>query len=180
MYRETLSNFKDLAQRVSDEQLDNDTPCEDWSVRDLLEHVIHELVWVPGVLSGKTIEEVGHTHDGDLLNSDASSSIATAVDNAIAAVDAVEPRRPVHLSYGNSTARRYMRECMCDLLVHTWDLSRGIDVEAKYEPEVVDACLDEWSHRDLTMTGLFEEPVEVPEDADSLTRLIATTGRQVD
>ncbi len=35
------------------------TPCEDWSVRDLLNHLVAGNLWAVELVAGATIEEVG-------------------------------------------------------------------------------------------------------------------------
>src|SRR5205085_7856583 len=43
------------------------TPCEDWDVRTLVNHVVGELLWLPPLLEGKTVADVGDRLDGDIL-----------------------------------------------------------------------------------------------------------------
>ncbi|HEY0869487.1 MAG TPA: maleylpyruvate isomerase N-terminal domain-containing protein, partial [Acidothermaceae bacterium] len=46
------------------------TPCTDWSVRDVVNHVTSEHLWVPHLLRGETIAQVGSRYDGDVLGDD--------------------------------------------------------------------------------------------------------------
>ena len=59
MYRKTLSDFVDRAERVDSAQLSAATPCPDWDVRALLNHVVNEDRWTVPLFAGQTIAEVG-------------------------------------------------------------------------------------------------------------------------
>ena len=43
------------------------TPCADWDVRALTNHVVGEDRWVVPLMAGRTIADVGDALDGDLL-----------------------------------------------------------------------------------------------------------------
>jgi hypothetical protein len=51
---------------VSFSQFALPTPDTEWNVHDLVNHILYELSWVPDILDGKTIEEIGHKYDGEL------------------------------------------------------------------------------------------------------------------
>lgn len=157
------------------------TPCTDWSVRDLVNHLTSEQLWAPELLAGRTVAEVGDRFDGDVLGADP----VAAWDAAIAASSAAfaEPGaldRTVDLSRGPTAAHDYLDEMLTDLAVHGWDLARGIGVEDDIDPATVDRLLVEWSTRtdELAAGPLFAGPLEVPADADQQTRLLALLGRR--
>ena len=55
---------------VGEDQWGAPTPCADWDVRELVNHVAGEDLWTAPLLEGSTIEEVGDRFDGDLLGDD--------------------------------------------------------------------------------------------------------------
>ena len=82
------------------------TPCEQWDVRTLVNHLVNETSWVPPLMHGSTIAEVGERFDGDLLGSDpvrSWSDASAAASAAVAEDGALE--RTVHLSYGDVAGR---------------------------------------------------------------------------
>lgn len=176
-YTEAITQFNDIAQDIDDDQWENATPCKDWNVRALVTHVTRELLWAPKILAGKTIDEVGNKFDGDILGDDPKAVIQQATNEAIDALDDALGERTVYLSYGKTTADAYMEQNMCDIVVHTWDLAQGIGAEEDFSEELIDACYKAWGEADLSESGLFETPVTVPNDADTLTKLLARTGR---
>jgi uncharacterized protein (TIGR03086 family) len=176
-----LQEFDRRVQVIADDQWDNPTPDTDWTVRDLLEHLVGEQLWVPPLLRGATIEEVGNRFDGDNLGDDPKAAWSSA---AAAARQAwLEPGatgRTVHLSFGDTSATEYGWQMTMDLAVHAWDLARGIGADDTLPPDLSEAVLGMVRpeiHR-WAGSGLFAPPVSVSADADVQTQLLALLGRQ--
>lgn len=100
---------------VRSDQWGGPTPCEQWSVRDLVNHVVAEELWAPPLLSGKTIQEVGSQFDADVLGADPHGTARMAADDAMAIVEEMVPaggassavlRRGGHGGVCASTQRR--------------------------------------------------------------------------
>lgn len=116
------------------------TPCDDWDVRQLVNHVVGEDRWTKPMVDGKTIAEVGSSLDGDLLGADPVGAAVAAADEA---VDAVAVRLPggglVHLSYGDEQIEEYVRQLIADHLIHGWDLAAATGQSRRLDPELVSA-----------------------------------------
>lgn len=153
------------------------TPATEWDTAALVRHVVTEQQWVPPLLGGLTVaaaEPRIRPLGDDLV---AEWTVHSAL--AIAAWDVAPPAAPVHLSYATVTVDHYLREQVCDVAVHTWDLARAAGLNETLDPELVENVLDVLDRqRDvLTASGLFAPPVPVSDDADPQDRLIALTGR---
>ena len=59
LYHRTVEHWADVVVAVRDDQWDSPTPCSEWSVRDLVNHVTGEDLWTAALVAGGTIEEVG-------------------------------------------------------------------------------------------------------------------------
>jgi uncharacterized protein (TIGR03086 family) len=180
LHDRAFAEFDRRVHAIRDDQWANPTPCAEWNVRDLVNHLTSEQLWAPSMLGGETVELVGSRFDGDVLGADPVSawdSAANAARAAFAEPGALE--RTVHLSYGDRPARHYLEEMIADLVVHAWDLARGIGADATLDPELVNRVLAFTEpHADsLAASSSFAEPVPVPDDADPQTRLIAMYGR---
>lgn len=180
LHDRAFAEFGRRVHAVGPDQWSAATPCTDWTVRDLVNHLTGEQLWVPPLLGGATVEEVGSRFDGDVLGVDPVSawdSAATAARAAFAEPGALE--RTVHLSYGERPAQYYLQEMTADLVIHAWDLARAIGADETLDPELVDSVLTAAApHADtLAASGAFAPPVPVPADADPQTRLIALFGR---
>ncbi|BAJ32577.1 MULTISPECIES: TIGR03086 family metal-binding protein [Kitasatospora] len=180
LHARALAHFGDLVRAVPDDAWQAPTPCTDWTVRQLVNHLAAEQLWVPALLAGATVAEVGDRFDGDVLGADPLAAWAAAATGALAAL--AEPgalERTVHLSYGDREAAGYAREMTVDAVVHAWDLAQGIGADATVDPVAAEFALAELTpHTDaLAASGVFAAPVPVPADADAATRLLGLVGR---
>jgi uncharacterized protein (TIGR03086 family) len=177
-----MNEFDRRVRAIRPDQWRNPTPCTEWDVRALVNHLVTEQLWVPLLLDGATVEDVGGRFDGDQLGDDpvgAWQTAAVAAREAFAAPGAL--RRLVELSYGRRPADGYCQEMTMDLTVHAWDLARGIGADDCLDEELVREVLGfiEPQVEQLTGTGLFAAPVTVGDDVDAQTRLLALLGRRV-
>lgn len=180
-YRTGLQEFDKRVHAIAEGQWNSSTPCTEWTVRDLVNHVVGENRWVALLMAGKAIADVGNALDGDLLGDDPKRAWDEAREEALSSVEQPDALgRTVHLSYGDTPAETYITEVAVDHAVHAWDLARAIGID-----EQIDLDLVEFAKRELEPkitqwreAGVFGDEIEVPEDADVLTRLLAMTGRK--
>jgi uncharacterized protein (TIGR03086 family) len=180
-FQRASGHFSDLVQQVKDDQWGNATPCSDWDVRALVNHLVYEARWVPPLLKGQTIEQVGTQFDGDLLGADPKTSYDDALGGARTAITAPGATEgTVHLSYGETPAVEYLAQLTCDFVVHAWDLARGIGADDALDPDL-GQFVDDTARPQAAMlaaSGLFDPPVDVADDADPQTKLLALFGRR--
>lgn len=180
---EALDLFADRVHAIRPDQWDAPTPCTDWTVRDLVNHLTAEQLWVPSLVrDGAGIESVGDSFDGDVLGPDPVTSWDTA--SAAAREAFREPGaldRTVQLSSGESSATHYCAQMTMDLVVHAWDLSRAIGAHEKLPGDLVEFARREVEPYagELAQTGLFDRAVEPSPGADEQTRLLNLLGRRV-
>ena len=87
-FRRASEGFVDRARKIGPEQWSGPTPCTEWDVRTLVNHVAGEYLWVPEMLAGKTIADVGDRLDGDLLGDDPLQTLMNSGFRA-ALIDAI-------------------------------------------------------------------------------------------
>ncbi|MFJ7778929.1 TIGR03086 family metal-binding protein [Streptomyces yangpuensis] len=181
-HAEALRLFGERVRDIKNGQWDAPTPCTEWTVRDLVNHVTGEQLWIPPLITeGRTVEEVGDAFSGDVLGDDpvaAWDRASGAAHAAFAASGALE--RTVQLSYGPARGSAYCSELTADCVVHTWDLCRGIGADDRLPDTLVEFSIKEvMPYADgLAASGMYAEPVEVPAGADAQTRLLAMVGRK--
>ena len=180
-HRRSIDELGRRVNSINDKQWDLGTPCADWDVRDLLQHITEGNLWVQPLVEGKTIAEVGDSLSGDHLGAHPQHAWR---DSAMEAQTAFESdgamERIVHLSFGDMPGREYAMQLFADHLIHGWDLARGIGADDQLDPELVSACKIwfepiEPLYRGGGATG--ERP-DIPEGADEQTVLLAMFGRR--
>ena len=180
LHRRSMAEFTDRVRQVRAEQWSAPTPCTDWDVRALVNHVVGEDRWTAPMFAGATIAEVGNRFDGDLLGADPAGSTTEAAKEAEAAV--AEPgalNRTVHLSFGDTPAEEYVRQLFADHLVHAWDLAVAIGADPRLDAEAVRECAEWFAEREdlYRRAGAIGPAVDVPATAGPQERLLAAFGR---
>jgi uncharacterized protein (TIGR03086 family) len=136
-YRRSTEYWKATVQNVSGDWSAR-TPCTDWDVRTLVNHVVGEDLWTKPLVEGKTIAEVGDAFDGDLLGQEPKSAAMAAADEALNAVAEQLPAGgKVHLSYGEEDIEEYIRQLVAEHLIHGWDLAVATGRQRTLDPELV-------------------------------------------
>lgn len=172
-----------LAHREFDQRLaaindwDASTPATEWTVRDLVSHVIEEQQWVPYLLAGSSITTA--RKELEPLRDDLRAEWQLYSFAATTAWEAASADTMVQLSYDTVTLEEFLREQVADVTIHTWDLSRAIGADETIEPNLVEAVwtVFEPQKETLAASGLFASPVPIPDDAPLQHHLLAITGR---
>ena len=137
-YRRSVRWWAQQSAGVADDQWDLPTPCSDWTVRDLVNHVVGEDLWTAPLMRGHTIADVGARLEGDLLGDDPRSTAASAAIEAIGVVEETLPLHgTVHLSYGEESMDEYVRQLVADHLIHGWDLAAATGRDRTLDPGLV-------------------------------------------
>jgi uncharacterized protein (TIGR03086 family) len=180
LYQGSVQSFVDRVAQIRADQWEAPTPCADWDVRTLVNHVVSEELWSVPLFEGATIAEVGDRFDGDLLGDDPTGRAMAAGGDAQAAVDKPDSlARMVHLSFGDTPADEYVYQLFADHLVHGWDLAVAIGADRTIDPEAVAACLTWFADREdaYRSAGAIGPRVNLPASATDQDRLIAAFGR---
>ncbi|WP_314173531.1 TIGR03086 family metal-binding protein [Streptomyces winkii] len=163
---------------VRDAQLSEPTPCSEYDVRALLNHLFHVVVSFQA-LAAKATADFTTTPDyvgdwGDGWRARFDTETARLVE-AWSAPGALEGH-----SQGMGLPQRTVGGMVLgDLTVHAWDLARATGQDfTPYEPSFP-VLLEGW--KELAPTGrkmgVFGEPFPVPQDASDLDELLALSGR---
>ena len=82
LHARAVGGFLAIVAGVAPDAWGRPTPCVDWDVRTLVNHVVGEERWAVPLLEGRTIAEVGDSLDGDLLGDRRRHARGEAQDRA--------------------------------------------------------------------------------------------------
>jgi uncharacterized protein (TIGR03086 family) len=174
--RTSMRTFGDRVRGVRSDQWSAPTPCAEWDVRTLVNHLVYEQRWSVPLFAGATIAEVGDQFEGDLLGGDP----VNAYDDAMkVASDAATASGTVHLSFGDTPANEYVLQLLSDHLIHGWDLAVATGADRTLDPQIV-ATVSTWFdgvEEPYRAAGAIGPRVELPEGASTQDRLLARFGR---
>ena len=151
------------------------------TLREIITYHAYDDAWVPDMLAGRTMAEVGvETHKGDLLGDDPKAAFTAIVDTAVGAAEGFDDLgRTVHCSFGDFRPSDYLAQVTSFRGLRAHDLAAVIGVDPTLPPELVQGLWDllrpvaeEWRSY-----GVFQPAVPVPDDAPLQDRLLGLTGR---
>ncbi|HEU5083482.1 MAG TPA: TIGR03086 family metal-binding protein [Acidimicrobiales bacterium] len=175
----SIGRFADRVDRIPDDGWGAPTPCSEWDVRALVNHLCSEQLWAPHLVDGETIEQVGHRYDGDVLGDDPKATFRSAVEGSTAAFQRADLDDLVHLSFGDVPGAVYLDQMLTDAEVHGWDLAKGLGEPASVDEATASYLLPGVRQQEelLQASGLFDEPVDVGADATDGDVLLGLLGR---
>jgi uncharacterized protein (TIGR03086 family) len=145
------------------------TPCDEWTIRDLLNHMLDTQRYFAGSARGEHVSPPGPNPPA-LIGDDPATDVERVQRDVIDAfsqdgvIDKTGPALGIAFS---------------DLLLHTWDLAR-----ATGQPDKMPAGLAEASYElihgkftDEQRKGMFKPEVRIDSNASAQDRLLAYTGR---
>lgn len=161
---------------LTDDQLDLPTPCSEWTVRDVIEHLVANATNHAASITGSRVE----APDGDpRARFLAASSHLTATLATPGALDA----RVDLGEYGTFDGPVAIRVHFVDVLVHGWDIGQALGGRTLDEELARPALRVAEHYPDTEPTRgpgrAFAARQPVPADAPAGLRLVATLGRSV-
>ena len=180
-HRDALATTRRFVAGIGEDQWDLPTPCEGWTVRELVNHIVAGNLWAAQLGSGRTIADVGSDLDGDVLGTDPigaydqSAESAATVFEMPGALDA-----PCAVSYGPVPGSVYAGHRLIDVLIHGWDVASATGQPTGIDPSLVEACWDVVRPQLSLLQGSGAFGVEVADSADSdpQTSLLNALGRR--
>jgi uncharacterized protein (TIGR03086 family) len=175
-HRRVAGAFTDIVERVPDERWDDPAPVDGWVARDVVGHLVE---WLPAFLDGATGIRLPA---GPSVADDPVGAWRTQTDAVQALLDDPATADRVYdlphigrIPLGQAIDMIYVG----DVFLHRWDLARATGQDETLDPEQCAAMLEAMLPMDevLRQSGQYGPRVQVPDDADVQTRLLAFIGR---
>lgn len=180
IYARAVAFFGSRVHLIAEDQWGLPTPCTDWDVRALVNHVTVEDLWAPPLFEGRTIADVGDVLDGDQLGEDPVARWDQAAREAVTATERSRAMTDiVHLSFGDFPGSEYASQLAADHLIHGWDLAVAIGADRSLDPELVDSVAQWFAPNEAAYrsAGAIGPTTPLDADADDQVKLLAAFGR---
>lgn len=174
-YQGLAEQFGARVEATPDDQWSAQSPCEDWTARDVVAHVVGNQRNIIAGIEGGTPEPVPDDADPKQLWRESQERLRAALQTEGALQKTVQGpmgETPVEFMLGRILAS--------DILVHTWDLARATGGDERLDQDAVGHAFEGLKPMDamLRRPGVFGDKVEPPEGADLQTQFLCFLGRR--
>lgn len=168
-----------LVARIPADAWGRSTPCSEWNLRGLINHMVGSARMVSYGVRG---DHIGPEFYRNHLGADPVASYRDAIDEVISLyrADPTVLGRPLPLSWGTMSGAALAEMFAADHLVHAWDVARSLGLPTDFDHGLVarlrsfgDGYADQ--HR---VPGMFDPPVPASADATPMDRFAAFIGRR--
>ncbi len=170
IWNQTADAFTQRYDAITEEQWSASTPCEGWTVKDLVDHAV-----------GVQVQYVGGLVGADIADGADWPAVRDAIRGAVGNEGALEGTTemgpmgtvPKTVPFGVGAS---------DLLIHAWDLARSIGADETLPAGPVAAThagLQRFPEQAMRGENMFGPAVECADDADEQTKMLSFAGRTV-
>jgi uncharacterized protein (TIGR03086 family) len=170
----------DVLARVTDEQLNQPTPCEKLRLDELIAHV-GMLAQAFTAAARKDFGPLTDTppSDGADIDDDWRTSYPQRLEELATAWKDHEAWQGMTRAGGVELPAEVMGSvALAEVVIHGWDVARAVGTSFECDAATTAACLAHLAQFDAAGTeGMFAAAVPIPDDAPELDRVIAMSGR---
>lgn len=183
-FEQAFASTAEIVKGTTPGQMGGPTPCTEWDVRALLNHVIGTLWMAEGLFTGQAFRFPmlpGGLPPADLTGDDPAAAYAEASAAALAAAGTGDALTRVHATpLGQMPGLVLAGFTTVDILVHGWDLAKATGQPTDLDGRLAAHALAfaEQTLTPDTRAPRIGPPVAVAEDAPVTARLIGFFGRQ--
>ncbi len=183
LYEAATRQMRRVLAGVKPAQLSQSTPCSEWDVKALTDHIVGGPARWAGMIAGDQ-----PATPGALMSAapGASHPDLPAAYEASAAKFLAEVRKPGALQKTINMRGREMKvgdfvgiPALSDTVIHTWDLAKATGQESKLDATLVQATWELMAPRMATAqpSPAFKAAVPVSSTADTQAKLLGISGR---
>ena len=182
MTKQTLEEAQSVVNQVRPDDLGKRTPCAEWDIRALVNHMIGVLAMLAAPARGEELDFSGQ--DTDRVGTDPSGAFAREASAFVAAWSVPgATERVVKTMFGEQPGEFYLGLATADMLLHGWDLATAIGAPYKMNNEAAERVLTAMQGMlkpEMRGTGkAFAEEIPAGPNASVQERLVAFSGRKL-
>ena len=184
MMERVLGRAETVVDNVKPDQLGNSTPCTEWTVKDVINHVVGGATMFSECVEQGSVpdERLGELMAGDNLGDDYKGAFHTASKRAQAAFNAEGAlQKIVKLPFGEMPAEIALNIAIMDVMTHAVDIAKstGQSIDDDELLETALAVGRQLITPELRTPGIFDAEQPCPDDASAEDKLLAFAGRKV-
>lgn len=181
-YGRALDQTGRIVASIRPDQLHLPTPCTDWDVRTLLNHLIGGNWRTARAAEGQGSPAIRGVSDEDFVGDDQAESYRRSAEAAKAAWQMPgRLDRLYEMPIGTVPGQAVLTLRLVEAVTHGWDLARATEQPADFDDDLVQTATvftQASIGRARSSGSPFAPPVEVSDDLPAIDRLAALTGRR--
>ncbi|WP_410876861.1 TIGR03086 family metal-binding protein [Nocardia sp. A7] len=167
-----------IIRTIAPDRLADPTPCSDFDVRGLLNHLLH---WGPSLIGAAHKQEIAPGAEVDLTEGDWAAALDTQLTDLATAWRDPDAWQGVTRMGGPTDLPASLVGGMIvgELIVHGWDLARALGTTVSWDDDLL-----RYVHSEVAATadqgramGIYGPEIPVAPDAPLLDRILGLTGR---
>ncbi|KAA9152419.1 TIGR03086 family protein [Amycolatopsis acidicola] len=177
LLRGAADEFLRVARGIGPAQLSAPTPCTEYDVRALLNHLLYWGPWLEAaVRKEETPSMEGGERAADLVHDDWQAALTTRVHGLL---EAFASPGAFDGTAGGMPAEMVASMILMEWVVHGWDLASATGQTLHCDDETAGVLLvaAKAMAEQGRAHGIFKDEVPVARDAPALARVLAVTGR---
>jgi uncharacterized protein (TIGR03086 family) len=183
LLEQSFATARGVLANVKPDQLDDDTPCQSWKVRDVVNHMVGGSQWF-----GATMNSGESDNPGDSPDLTTQDYMAIYDDGMAKSIDAFgkpgAQEKIVKLPFGEFPGAAFMGLATTDQFTHAWDLAKATGQDTNLNPALAEQLLV-GAKASISPQFRGDEPmpfgaeVQIDDSAPAADRLAAFLGRKV-
>ena len=173
LYSAAVKGTREIIGGVQSSQLGDSTPCGEWNVQALMDHIVGGT----GVLWGSLAGAAPETPQG-------SSPVAAFEAGTAKALDAAKVpgalEKTILSPLGDMPGGQLLAAFFMETLIHGWDLAKATGQSTDMPADLAETCHAMFgpSADEMRQSGVFGPRVDVADDATTQIKLLGALGRR--
>jgi uncharacterized protein (TIGR03086 family) len=174
-YRANTAEFSKRVEAVPADRWENQSPCADWTARDVVSHMVDASGMFLGFIDRKLPPAPSVQEDPVAAWASARDAVQACLDDPATAQQEFDGM--LGRSTFEAAAARFL---VPDALVHTWDLARATGLDENIDEQEAAAALETYKGLGDAVRSprVFGPEIPAPPNADAQIRLLTFAGRQ--
>ena len=173
LFGEAVKTTAQIIANVKPDQMSASTPCSEWDVKALMDHVIGGTMFFAGTLAGEEPGSPGDGNPADIYKSGTDRVLDEAQKPG-------KMEAKYETPFGEMSGGEFMFGAFMDNVVHGWDLAKATGQNTAISEAHAQIIFGAFAPMmdGMRQGGAFGPEVSVPDGASAQDKLLGMMGRQ--